>query len=115
MMFDYPSPAEMAEFLLEELLPGIEEYEEQTAPEAVAGAAVPQDDESVRGLLASVPVAALREAGLLDALLRLAPAPAAPNEPAVQEADRSEEIKSMDIDDLVRAALASAESNPTED
>ncbi|MEU6556654.1 type I polyketide synthase [Streptomyces sp. NPDC046915] len=119
MMFDYPSPVVMAEFLLEELMPGIEEYEEEAgAAEPQAAAPATQDDESIRDLLTSIPVAALREAGLLDALLALAPAdPAASGGGAApdQGADRSEEIKSMDIDDLVRAALASAEPNQTED
>ncbi|WP_329572886.1 type I polyketide synthase [Kitasatospora sp. NBC_01266] len=113
MMFDYPSPVVMAEFLLEEILPALEEYEQ------VPDEAAPQDEESVRELLASIPVATLRDAGLLDALLRLAPAgqaaPAAPETTAVpQPVDRSEEIKSMNIDDLVRAALASADPTSTE-
>ncbi|MFI5671188.1 SDR family NAD(P)-dependent oxidoreductase [Streptomyces sp. NPDC051704] len=118
MMFDYPSPVVMAEFLLEEILPAIEDVAE---PEP---AAAPQDDHSIREALSSIPVAALREAGLLDALLRLAgpveqqgatAATAAPGAPdAPQTADRSEEIKSMNIDDLVRAALASAEPNSNE-
>nr|WP_053692550.1 type I polyketide synthase [Streptomyces sp. WM6372] len=119
MMFDYPSPVVMAEFLLEEILPAIEDVAE---PEPAAAAA--QDDHSIREALASIPVTALREAGLLDALLRLAgpveqqgatAAPAASGAPAApQTADRSEEIKSMNIDDLVRAALASAEPNSNE-
>ncbi|WP_455680665.1 type I polyketide synthase [Streptomyces roseus] len=119
MMFDYPSPVVMAEFLLEEILPAIEDV---AVPEPAAAA--DRDDHSVREALASIPVTALREAGLLDALLRLAgpverqgaTAPAAdsgtPADP--QTADRSEEIKSMNIDDLVRAALASAEPNSNE-
>ncbi|MET9888508.1 SDR family NAD(P)-dependent oxidoreductase, partial [Streptomyces sp. NPDC006430] len=118
MMFDYPSPVVMAEFLLEEILPAIEDAAEPDHPVAV------QDEGSIRRALASIPVAALREAGLLDALLTLAGpadqhgtpvAPAVPGVPAAPETvDRSEEIKSMDIDDLVRAALASAEPNSTE-
>ncbi|MET7686336.1 type I polyketide synthase, partial [Streptomyces sp. NPDC005423] len=112
MMFDYPSPVEMAEFLLEELLPDIEELEESHAgPDAPAAAAGEQDEDSVRQALERIPVAALREAGLLETLLALA-GPA--QEETAQPADRSEEIKSMDIDDLVRAALASAEPNSTE-
>ncbi|MFB6808322.1 SDR family NAD(P)-dependent oxidoreductase [Streptomyces sp. NPDC056387] len=119
MMFDYPSPVVMAEFLLEEILPAIEDVAEPE-PAAVAD----RDDHSIREALSSIPVAALREAGLLDALLRLAgpagqqgapAAPAASGTPAApQTADRSEEIKSMNIDDLVRAALASAEPNSNE-
>ncbi|MEV6584097.1 SDR family NAD(P)-dependent oxidoreductase, partial [Streptomyces sp. NPDC051582] len=120
MMFDYPSPVVMAEFLLEEILPAIEDV---ALPEPAA-AATAQDDHSIREALASIPVTALREAGLLDALLRLAgpveqqgaaAVVAASGTPgAPQTDDRSEEIKSMNIDDLVRAALASAEPNSNE-
>ncbi|MFC4537079.1 type I polyketide synthase [Sphaerisporangium dianthi] len=98
LMFDYPNPGTLAAFLLAELLPGIAE-----SPVA------DPEESSIRRTLESIPVARLRESGLLDALLRLAaqdeagmPAPGA---------DHSEEIKSMDVDDLVRAALAGADGD----
>jgi acyl transferase domain-containing protein len=86
LMFDYPNPGLLASFLLTELLPDIQEPEP-----AAAG----PDDDSLRRAVAAIPVAALRAAGLLTALLRLAPADGAPSD-----------LQGMDIDDLVRGVLA---------
>ncbi|MFE0420477.1 SDR family NAD(P)-dependent oxidoreductase, partial [Streptomyces tendae] len=110
MMFDYPNPAVLAEFLLDELTPGL--------PEAAGqGAATGEpDDASVRSALQSLSVDSLREAGLLDGLLALAAAAqdtnpsAAPAAGQVRE-DRSDAIKSMGVEDLVRAALSGDETN----
>ncbi|TDQ04403.1 pimaricinolide synthase PimS1 [Labedaea rhizosphaerae] len=102
MMFDYPNPIELAEFLLEEL-----DIPEAEAVEVPAQATVStQDDQGIAQSIAAIPVEKIREAGLLDALLKLAEvSPAAPQAPA----DNTEAIKNMDVDDLVRAALASIE------
>ncbi|MFJ3219861.1 SDR family NAD(P)-dependent oxidoreductase [Kitasatospora sp. NPDC086801] len=102
MMFDYPNPAALAEFLLEELLPDL------PAP----------DDDEVRRALHSIPLDRLREANLLDALLALATPEAGRSQPQVTQPhdeteDRSAQIRTMDIDDLVRAALAGGEPNGT--
>nr|BCB14664.1 type I polyketide synthase [Streptomyces spiroverticillatus] len=115
LIFDYPTPSVLAKFLLEELLPGVEE-----AALALAGAAGASgtagsepDEEAVRRTLASVPLARLREAGLLDALLSLAPVEPAPAEESVAETGgKSEAILAMDIDDLVREALGRGEDGP---
>ncbi|WUQ23230.1 type I polyketide synthase [Streptomyces sp. NBC_00236] len=127
LMFDYPSPTVLAEFLLDELPSGIDENTPET-PVASApspgGPASAETDASVRQALADIPVDALREAGLLDALLKLAARPAAPA-PATETATHAsqdeagpagEAIRTMDVDDLVRAALASADPtrNPSE-
>ncbi|MFE7625609.1 SDR family NAD(P)-dependent oxidoreductase [Streptomyces sp. NPDC057509] len=127
LMFDYPSPSVLADFLLDELPPGLEE----NTPAAPAGAAPAQSgpgaadtDESIRQALTNIPVDALRESGLLDALLKLAARPAA-HAPVTESGTRApqddttqagEAIKTMDVDDLVRAALASADPtrNPSE-
>ncbi|MFJ9333161.1 SDR family NAD(P)-dependent oxidoreductase [Streptomyces sp. NPDC101230] len=118
LMFDYPSPVVLAEFLLEELAPDIDDSSPDAPRETAA-----QDEASIRQALASVPLDALRGAGLLDALLALAgPAastppttsPATPPGAAPQPAASEEAIRTMDIDDLVRAALASADPNPSE-
>ncbi|MEV7398776.1 type I polyketide synthase [Streptomyces sp. NPDC091267] len=127
LMFDYPSPMVLADFLLEELPAGIEE----NTPDAVAGTAPAQNgpgtartDAAIRQSLADIPVDALRESGLLDALLELADRPAAPasatesrtGAPQGETAQAGEAIRTMDVDDLVRAALASADPtrNPSE-
>ncbi|KQV20058.1 hypothetical protein ASC99_21935 [Kitasatospora sp. Root107] len=102
LMFDYPNPGALAEFLLTELLPGIDDSEPEVQPQSEL------DEGEFRRALGALPLAALREAGLLDALLKLtAPASGSPSpEPAAPAAD----ITTMAIDDLVRAALA-ANSN----
>jgi acyl carrier protein len=88
LMFDHPDPLRLARFLLTELAP----------PIGVAG----PDDETLRGVLGAISVDAIRRAGLLDALLALAPAsPAAAPPPAPSAA-----FTDMAIDDLVAAALA---------
>nr|WTB28352.1 type I polyketide synthase [Streptomyces sp. NBC_00830]WTB35730.1 type I polyketide synthase [Streptomyces sp. NBC_00830] len=87
LMFDYPTPAGLADFLLAELT---EDLPEQA----------PDDDAAVRATLAGIPVERLRESGLLDRLLELAKPAAAPEPDAVGE---------MSVDELVRAALAGGE------
>nr|BAP34739.1 type I polyketide synthase [Streptomyces sp. ML694-90F3] len=72
MIFDYPDPRSLAAHLAAELAPE-ETPAEPAAADAVAGSA---DDEAVltrvRDALATVPLARLRETGLLDGLLALA-------------------------------------------
>jgi pimaricinolide synthase PimS1 len=98
LMFDYPNPSTLARYLLAELLPDL-------PAEPLSG----PDDDSIRHMLGSIPVAAIRAAGLLDPLLALAsPDPAGPGRPRqpAAGADQSDAIKGMDVDDLVRAVLA---------
>ncbi|MFF8729241.1 SDR family NAD(P)-dependent oxidoreductase [Streptomyces sp. NPDC015171] len=90
LIFDYATPAALAAHLLERLLPDTEE------PDPGAG----RHDDELRTLIARIPVARIRDAGLLDSLLKLsgtAPEPA--------PAERAADIKSMGVADLVRAAL----------
>ncbi|WP_203759487.1 type I polyketide synthase, partial [Actinoplanes octamycinicus] len=88
LMFDHPNPWLLARFLLAELAP--------------AAPPVPVDDATARRLIGAIPVDTLRRAGLLDALLALAPAE--PEAPAARTAEAA--IQDMAIDDLVAAALA---------
>ncbi|WP_017589240.1 type I polyketide synthase [Nocardiopsis ganjiahuensis] len=101
-VFDHPAPRVLADHLAEELDPG---RARESDPEA--------EEERVRAALARVPVAGLRAAGLLEALLALDPGGepgasfgAAAAEPAADrvgtepEADRG--VDDMDVDDLVR-------------
>ncbi|WP_425347925.1 SDR family NAD(P)-dependent oxidoreductase [Streptomyces roseochromogenus] len=95
LVFDHPTPAALTEHLAAEL-----------APRTADG---PRDEEdTVRAALAAIPVARLREAGLLDSLLELAgtrPAPdsAAAGEPGGASIDAmdAESLISMALDDLV--------------
>ncbi|MFD4033787.1 SDR family NAD(P)-dependent oxidoreductase [Streptomyces sp. NPDC058637] len=89
LIFDYATPTALADHLLDRLAP-------DSGPEPAGH----RPDDEVRDLIARIPVARMREAGLLDGLLKLSgPAPAeAAAEPAM-------DIKSMAVADLVRAAL----------
>ncbi|BCL17267.1 hypothetical protein GCM10017556_50060 [Micromonospora sagamiensis] len=100
VVFDYPTPADLAGHLYEEL------FGDDESEPADGG-----DDETVRGVLAAIPLDQLRRAGLLDPLLRLArdttpaePAPVAA--PAAPEA----EIRELDVASLVRLALEGSDS-----
>ncbi|MEU0054520.1 type I polyketide synthase [Streptomyces sp. NPDC006309] len=88
LIFDYATPVALAGHLLERLRPD---------PEPVAAAS---GDDELRAVLARIPVARIREAGLLDGLLKLSEPDADP-----APADRALDIKSMAVADLVRAAL----------
>ncbi|SCL26406.1 Acyl transferase domain-containing protein [Micromonospora pallida] len=102
VVFDYPTPADLADHLHEEL------FGDEGEP--VDGG----DEETVRRALAAIPLDQLRQAGLLDPLLRLAgdttaapqSAAAAPVTPAAPEA----EIRELDVADLVRLALEGSDS-----
>jgi len=108
LIFDYPTPADLAEFVLEELEPDL-------PPPAGQQTAEPEPDEdSIRRAIGSIPLATLRTEGLLATLLRLA-GPADDGQaaagPAAPQADESEAIKGMSAAELVRKALATADSN----
>ncbi|MFI5973394.1 SDR family NAD(P)-dependent oxidoreductase [Streptomyces sp. NPDC051452] len=97
LIFDYATPAALAGHLLERLLPDPADPEH---PADAGPTAVPHGDTELRELISRIPLTRIREAGLLDSLLKLsepdpAPAPAAP----------ALDIKSMAVADLVRAAL----------
>ncbi|MEV6280662.1 type I polyketide synthase [Nocardia sp. NPDC051832] len=85
LVFDYPTPAALSGYLRTELLPEAQDDSEEAR---------------LRRVLASVPAERFREAGLLEALLRLAE----PDAPAPAEPDRREAIKTMDVRDLIRMA-----------
>jgi len=117
MMFDHPTPADVVTLLLEELAADLPDAPEPQRPEPAWNAGQPDDGE-VRRRLAAVPVSALRAAGLLDAILSLGvPAASTPDDGTAPEAaaDRTEEIRSMDVDDLVAAALAGTETGEEQD
>ncbi|MFD0025326.1 type I polyketide synthase, partial [Streptomyces sp. NPDC127177] len=89
LVFDHPTPTSLAEHVLGQLMP-----EGETGTDG--------EEAEIRALLASVPLAQLRDIGVLEPLLQLAGRGA--NTPA--ENDTSDEsIDSMAVADLVRAAL----------
>ncbi|MEU5249906.1 type I polyketide synthase, partial [Streptomyces asoensis] len=95
LVFDFPSPRELAGHLHQEL-----------APDGAAAAADGPDPQEarVRALLATVPLARLRAGGLLDTLLGLAEEPA-PGTTGPAPDRNAGAIADMDLEDLVRAAL----------
>ncbi|MCZ0208562.1 acyl carrier protein, partial [Streptomyces sp. UMAF16] len=98
LVFDHPTPAALAAHLDAELAPAAQ-HGPQGGPRA--------EEDSVRAALAAIPVARLREAGLLDGLLELAglrpaPHPAGDGEagPAALDAMDAESLISMALDGL---------------
>jgi rifamycin polyketide synthase module 1/2/3 len=99
LIFDYPTPAAVVDYVRAQIL---EKSEEVDAKE---------QEDAVRRLLASVSIARLREAGVLDLLLQLASShedDTAQQEPVVN--DDAELIDAMDVDSLVQRALGSTQS-----
>ncbi|MFE0603977.1 type I polyketide synthase [Streptomyces sp. NPDC058871] len=93
LVFDHPTPAAVAGYLAGRLVP---DAPGGTGTAGTARTADPGDHE-ISSLLAAIPPAALRRAGLLDALLSLADRPETPAPAA--------DIDGMAVDDLVRMAL----------
>ncbi|MFJ6728036.1 type I polyketide synthase [Streptomyces sp. NPDC091281] len=99
LVFDHPTPAAAAAHVAARLAPP-----PTSGPPPTGAAPRPDDDRDLRRRLAAVPVARLREAGLLDALLRLA-AGDGPAEPT----GGPDPIEEMEADALVRMALGGDE------
>ncbi|MER6409468.1 type I polyketide synthase, partial [Streptomyces viridosporus] len=96
LVFDYPTASGLAGYLHDKL--GLAPAK---APAALAETDGAPDDEEIREAVASVSVAQLRAAGVLDVILRLAEE--ARRQPT---ADRISHLQSMDVDGLVRWANA---------
>nr|AJW65407.1 type I modular polyketide synthase [Nocardiopsis sp. CMB-M0232] len=97
-VFDYPTVAALTRHLLDEMLP-----DGDGDGDGAAQARDDADDAALRRRIDAVPIARLRESGLLDALLRLAePMPTTVPTAAGTNAD----IETMDVAALVRAASA---------
>jgi acyl carrier protein len=102
LVFDYPTPAELAGFLLGQLVP---EDATETGDTAY--------EESVRAALREIPLARLRDAGLLDALLELGghrpglgtDALLSVDDPAGEAGATADDIDDMDAESLISMAL----------
>ncbi|TDT97691.1 acyl transferase domain-containing protein [Streptomyces sp. 846.5] len=101
LVFDYPTPDVLAGHLCTELFPGTD---------AASAAASEPEEAAIRKLLLAIPITALRASGLLDAVLSLAPAPDGAASPQSAPEPDEDDLNSMDLDDLVRMALGTAES-----
>ncbi len=98
IVFDYPTPAALAAHLLREASP------EGEGP----GVELEPGEREVRAALASISLARLRGAGLLDSLLRLAEG--AQDTPEASAALAAELIDEMDVEELVRESVETADS-----
>jgi acyl transferase domain-containing protein len=94
LVFDHPTPTVLAAHLRTQLL----------GPD---GDSIDATEVELRRIMAEVPLARFREAGLLDLVLRLGTADTLTDDPATEP---GEQIDEMDTDSLVRLALGSAES-----
>nr|WP_279628705.1 SDR family NAD(P)-dependent oxidoreductase [Streptomyces subrutilus] len=94
LVFDYPNPQTLARHLQHELLPENDTNESEV------------DEERLRHALASLPLARFREAGLMDALVKLAArGDGEPEIGGIDHADEERAIAELDVDDLVHLAL----------
>jgi hypothetical protein len=99
-VFDYPTPAALAEHLLAEMFPA--DADDTADPE----------EERVRAALAGIPLQRLRAAGLVDALLDLADGSRAPDltDTALFADTEPDSVADLDVEDLVQRALGGAET-----
>ncbi|SCG58789.1 type I polyketide synthase [Micromonospora halophytica] len=96
LVFDYPNPLVLAKHLRTQLRP------DSAAPDAGTGADA--DETRLRQAIASVPLARLRAAGLVDALLELATT-GEPDDGIGAEIGDERAIVDLDVDDLVELVL----------
>ncbi|MCP9209733.1 SDR family NAD(P)-dependent oxidoreductase [Streptomyces sp. NEAU-Y11] len=102
LIFDYPTPASVAELVYAEL------FGEDTGTHgSETGEGV--DDAGLKKIIDRIPIASLRQAGLVDALLRLAET--APGGEPADSAGSTTAIDSMDMADLIRAAYGQADAS----
>ncbi|MFF1465895.1 acyl carrier protein, partial [Streptomyces sp. NPDC058330] len=94
LVFDYPNTVELAALLREKLLPEIAEH----------GGTEPAEDR-LRKALATVPLSRFREAGLIEALMRLADVH--DGALATDKGEEVEDIDELDAESLIRLALDS--------
>lgn len=95
--YDFPTPDELAAYLGEQLFPEGEGEQPTT-----------DDEAKIRVAIESIPLASLREFGLLDTLLKLA---GLETEAAGSSEDNNEnDIRSASVDELVERAMSGSET-----
>ncbi len=94
LVFDYPTPAAVALYLLSELVTGTDDAVEQD-PDAAA-----------RKAIATIPLSRLRRAGLIDTLLELA---SLEDEALPLRSEQASQIDTLDIERLAQLTLENAQ------
>jgi polyketide synthase 12 len=89
MAFDYPTPGTLSEHLLRQMM----------------GAPEDPEDARLRDVIRAIPMSRLRDAGLLDVLLKLAGTPADGNGNGNGDTTPGADIDELSSDDLIRMAL----------
>ena len=103
LVFDHPTPARLASHLRDELTPH--------TGSADTGSGTRDDEAEIRDALLKIPLARLRQAGVMDLLLQLARPEADTQRTAVD----GSAIADMDVADLVHAALGDSPGAPLTD
>ncbi|MFE3002606.1 type I polyketide synthase, partial [Nocardia sp. NPDC059246] len=98
LVFDYPTPQALAEYLADEF-----------TDEHHTGQSTDLSENDIRRALQTIPLTRLRDAGLLDALMKLAGGQDSPGE--IEQSITEESIDELDIDDLIDLAY----NNSSED
>jgi acyl transferase domain-containing protein/acyl carrier protein len=97
LVFDYPTTAALSEHLLTEIL-----------PELGPSSGVEDREAEIREALASIPLARLREANVMDTLLQLAGLDG--GTPPEGTEDAEDAIDAMDVESLVQMSLEAGEA-----
>ncbi|MCW5254697.1 SDR family NAD(P)-dependent oxidoreductase [Streptomyces sp. SHP 1-2] len=92
LVFDHPTPLAVARYLVAAAVPAT----------TAADPGRRSEEDEIRALLASIPLARLRQAGLLDALVELAATDPADTDTGDESALSIEEIDEMDVAALIR-------------
>ncbi|MEU6582384.1 type I polyketide synthase [Nocardia sp. NPDC046763] len=98
LVFDYPTPQALAEYLAGEF-----------TDKHHTGQSTDLSENDIRRALQTIPLTRLRDAGLLDALMKLAGGQESPGE--IEQSITEESIDELDIDDLIDLAY----NNSSED
>ncbi len=93
VVFDYPNAAALSDLLLEELSPSLAQQDANGQP----------TEQQLRQAISLIPMASLRDAGVMDTLLALAGLAEQPQQDA--EEAREELIDQLDVESLVQMSL----------